>query len=75
MKDLQHFPTPQKYFFSSLLDSPATNFMGQVITKSAAKKANANFWRDRSVLVTGGTGLIGSWLTEDLVSKGAPIVA
>jgi CDP-glucose 4,6-dehydratase len=49
--------------------------MGQVIKNSAAQqKTNANFWRDRSVLVTGGTGLVGSWLTEDLVSKGANVV-
>jgi CDP-glucose 4,6-dehydratase len=49
--------------------------MGQVIKKSAAQgKTNANFWRDRNVLVTGGTGLVGSWLTEDLVSKGANVV-
>jgi CDP-glucose 4,6-dehydratase len=82
-------------------DAYATNFMGQVIKKSAAQQSraerdatrrmdgatpkgraerseqvqpNANFWRDRSVFVTGGTGLVGSWLTEDLVSKGANVV-
>jgi CDP-glucose 4,6-dehydratase len=33
-----------------------------------------DFWRDRSVLVTGGTGLLGSWLTEALVERGARVV-
>lgn len=30
-----------------------------------------NFWQDRSVLVTGCTGLLGSWLVTELVSRGA----
>jgi CDP-glucose 4,6-dehydratase len=34
----------------------------------------SNFWGDRSVLVTGGTGLLGSWLTEELVRRGARVV-
>lgn len=34
----------------------------------------SDFWRDRSVLVTGGTGLLGSWLTEALVERGARVV-
>lgn len=33
-----------------------------------------SFWADRSVLVTGGTGLLGSWLTADLVERGASVV-
>ncbi|MFZ1916986.1 MAG: GDP-mannose 4,6-dehydratase [Terriglobales bacterium] len=33
-----------------------------------------NFWRDRSVLVTGATGLLGGWLTRSLVSRGASVV-
>ena len=32
-------------------------------------------WRDRSVLVTGGTGLLGPWLIEDLLARGARVVA
>lgn len=32
------------------------------------------FWQDRSVLVTGCTGLLGSWMTEELVSRGARVV-
>jgi CDP-glucose 4,6-dehydratase len=32
------------------------------------------FWRDRRVLVTGGTGLLGSWLTNRLVEAGADVV-
>jgi CDP-glucose 4,6-dehydratase len=32
------------------------------------------FWRDRSVLVTGATGLLGSWLVSGLRSSGASVV-
>ncbi len=35
----------------------------------------AQFWRDRRVLITGGTGLIGGWLTQRLVDSGADVVA
>ena len=35
---------------------------------------NAGFWRDRPVLVTGATGLVGSWLTERLVGAHAEAV-
>lgn len=38
---------------------------GQVIT---------DFWRDRPVLVTGCTGLLGSWLTLALLERGADVV-
>ncbi len=33
-----------------------------------------NFWKDRNVFVTGCTGLLGSWLTEALVERGADVV-
>lgn len=33
-----------------------------------------NFWRDRKVFVTGCTGLLGSWLTDSLVRRGAEVV-
>lgn len=32
------------------------------------------FWRDRNVFVTGASGLLGSWLTEELVQRGARVV-
>ena len=32
------------------------------------------FWKDRNVFVTGATGLLGSWLTEALLSQGANVV-
>lgn len=35
----------------------------------------ASFWRDRSVLVTGATGLLGSWLCKALSDVGANVVA
>jgi CDP-glucose 4,6-dehydratase len=33
----------------------------------------SEFWRDRSVLVTGCTGLLGSWLVAELVLRGARV--
>jgi CDP-glucose 4,6-dehydratase len=35
---------------------------------------SADFWQDRKVLVTGCTGMLGSWLTEALVRLGADVV-
>ena len=32
-------------------------------------------WTGRRVLITGATGLVGAWLTRDLLSKGASVVA
>ena len=34
----------------------------------------AQFWLDRPTLVTGGTGLVGSWLVRRLVESGADVV-
>jgi len=36
--------------------------------------AGSSFWRDRPTLVTGGTGLVGSWLVRRLLSLGADVV-
>ncbi|HEY9659036.1 MAG TPA: GDP-mannose 4,6-dehydratase, partial [Allocoleopsis sp.] len=33
-----------------------------------------SFWQDRSVLVTGCTGLLGSWMVQELVERGANVV-
>lgn len=35
----------------------------------------ADPWRDRNVLVTGATGLLGGWLVEALLARGAHVVA
>lgn len=35
---------------------------------------NNAFWKDRNVLITGCTGLLGSWLSESLVSEKAHVV-
>jgi CDP-glucose 4,6-dehydratase len=35
---------------------------------------NAAFWRDRPTLVTGATGLVGSWLVQRLKNAGAEVV-
>jgi CDP-glucose 4,6-dehydratase len=34
----------------------------------------SSFWRDRPTFVTGGTGLVGGWLTQALVENGASVV-
>jgi CDP-glucose 4,6-dehydratase len=34
----------------------------------------STFWRDRPTFVTGGTGLVGGWLTQRLVENGATVV-
>src|ERR1700691_2091348 len=33
-----------------------------------------SFWQDRSVFVTGGTGLLGSWLVKQLMESGANVI-
>ncbi len=35
----------------------------------------SSFWQDRHVLVTGSTGLLGGWLTKELLNRGANVVA
>jgi len=40
-----------------------------------AEALKAPDWSSRRVLVTGSTGIVGSWLTEDLVRRGAYVVA
>ncbi len=40
----------------------------------AIKKTAPSYWRDRPVFVTGCTGLLGSWLTAELVEQGASVV-
>ena len=35
---------------------------------------NKTFWLDRPTFVTGGTGLVGSWLVRHLIDAGADIV-
>jgi CDP-glucose 4,6-dehydratase len=36
--------------------------------------SNFTFWLDRPTFVTGGTGLVGSWLVKQLVNAGADVV-
>lgn len=38
-------------------------------------EVNSRFWRDRSVLLTGATGLLGGWLAKHLLDRGAQVTA
>jgi len=40
-----------------------------------SESTTSMFWRDRPVFITGATGLLGSWLVEHLLRRGADIVA
>lgn len=39
-----------------------------------SRSKQSSFWRDRPVLVTGATGLVGSWLVKRLFDAGAQVV-
>lgn len=41
---------------------------------SLENMVNRAFWQDRPTFVTGGTGLVGSWLVQRLVDSGADVV-
>jgi CDP-glucose 4,6-dehydratase len=45
--------------------------MGQ--RKGSLGKMNIAFWKDRKVFVTGATGLLGSWLVDELLNRGANV--
>jgi CDP-glucose 4,6-dehydratase len=36
--------------------------------------SNETFWENKNILITGCTGLLGSWLTESLISKNANVI-
>ncbi len=44
------------------------------MVKDGDQNVNIDFWRDRRVLVTGCTGLLGSWLTLALLERGADVI-
>jgi len=37
------------------------------------KDSTGSYWHEKSVLVTGGTGLVGSWLVKRLLDDGANV--
>jgi CDP-glucose 4,6-dehydratase len=39
-----------------------------------SSESQVDFWRDRPTLVTGATGLVGSWLVKHLVAAGSDVV-
>lgn len=39
----------------------------------AMENMEMNFWQNRKIFVTGATGLLGSWLTEELLRRGAAV--
>jgi CDP-glucose 4,6-dehydratase len=41
--------------------------------QGAVEKLGMSFWKSRHVFVTGATGLLGSWLVEELLRQGADI--
>jgi CDP-glucose 4,6-dehydratase len=41
---------------------------------SMESMVNRAFWQDRPTFVTGGTGLVGSWLIQRLVASGADVI-
>lgn len=41
--------------------------------RSALEGVVVSFWSDRKVFVTGATGLLGSWMVEELLTRGAEI--
>ena len=48
--------------------------MEDLVTAEAGRGGDARFWRDRPTLVTGATGLVGSWLVRRLLALGADVV-
>ncbi len=46
-----------------------------MVTNGLAAAGSARFWQGRSVLVTGATGLVGSWLVDALLERQAEVVA
>jgi CDP-glucose 4,6-dehydratase len=48
---------------------------GLVPMRNPKPAATGGFWKGKGVLVTGATGVVGSWLVKDLLAHGARVVA
>jgi CDP-glucose 4,6-dehydratase len=55
-------------------DDPAIPTTSQRLPTAQSSSCAASFWRDRPVLVTGGSGLVGAWMVRSLVDLGADVV-
>ncbi len=49
--------------------------MEELVPMTEAARTAAGFWKERRVLVTGATGMVGSWLVKDLLAKGSDVTA
>lgn len=48
---------------------------GLAMSEKEQDRSSHTFWVNRRVLVTGATGIVGSWLVKDLLAAGAYVVA
>lgn len=59
---------------TSVDDRPEPSTGDSAAWQRAGEAVSAAFWRDRPTLLTGATGLLGSWAAERLVAAGASVV-
>ena len=52
---------------------PPVEGLGRTVEGTVQRESD--FWQDKRVFITGATGMIGSWLAKELVSRGAHVIA
>lgn len=66
---------PCKYYtLAGLVVSILSISPQRINNKQQATNNNMKFWQSRSVLITGCTGLLGSWMAQELFARGAKVV-